>query len=415
MARPTARGPWRLGDAAGPVPAPVPPSTIALSGKPEPCPHGGGIPRLGRRALAAAAGLVLAGLALGELLPGSPGGRKPIPVVQTAGAGIDPAQIARLVAPGVVTISAVDAYEGDRLSATGIVLASDGEVLTNNHAVEGATSIDVRVGGVGPLYVASVTGADPGRDIAVLRILGAPALRPLVMSGSARLRPGSPIVVLGNDGPGPPSASPGQVVALGRDLAATDPLTEAPEHLLGMIEMDVPVQPGDSGGPVLNSSGEVVAMTTAGEEIADGLVPADAAYAIPIADALAVARQIEDGIGGPGIDLGPPAFLGVEAETYSPAVEAGPPPVLAFLSDGGAGPAAGALVLQVLSGSPAAAAGLRPGDVIVRLADDRVDSLGSLRGALEGLRPATTVQMFWVDPAGNRVNAFVQLGSGPAS
>ncbi len=312
-----------------------------------------------------------------------------------------------------MTISALDAYGADRLSATGIVVDRDGEVLTNNHVVEGATSITVQVGGVGRAYPATVVGADPTRDIAVLAVAGAVGLQPLALARSVRLRPGSAIVVVGNGGPGAPLVSAGEVVGVGRRLAATDPVTEAPEDLLGMIEMAVPVHPGDSGGPVLDTTGQVVGMTTAGEEIVDGLVPADAAYAIPIAAALAVAEQIESGSGGPGLVLGPPAFLGVEAETYTPAVEAGPPPVLALLSDRQSRPASGALVLQVLSGSPAAMAGMRAGDVIFRLAAIRVDSLGSLRTALEGLHPGSEVEVCWVDPTGTPVTAGVDLAAGP--
>ncbi len=368
-----------------------------------------------RRGLALAAALFLAGATLAALLPGAPGARRSETRAETAGAGIDLARLARLADSGVVAISALDAYGGDRLSATGIVVDQGGEVITNNHVVEGATSITVQVGEVGRWYPATVVGAAPTRDIAVLAVAGAEDLRPLAMARSEELRTGSPIVVLGNQGKGAPSASAGEVVGMGKRLAATDPVTEAPEELLGMIEMDVPVQPGDSGGPVLDTSGQVVGMTTAGEEIVDGLVPADAAYAIPITAVLAVAQQIEAGRSGPGLVLGAPAFLGVEADTYIPAVEAGPPPVLALLGDQGSRPAAGALVLQVLSGSPAAVAGMRAGDVIVRLATDRVDSLGSLRTALEGLHPGAKVQVCWVDPTGTPAVAIVDLAPGPAA
>ncbi len=427
MDRPAARAPQRAGGGAGAVPVAVPTKfataftptggpprrTSADAGSCQRRQGRAGEHRLGGRALALAAALVLGGAALSALLPGSPGKPSPSTRAETAGAGINLDRIARLADSGVVTISAVDAYGEDRLSATGIIVDREGEVLTNNHVVEGATSIVVKLGGVGRSYPATVVGAAPSRDIAVLAVAGAEDLQPLPMAGSAELHPGSAIVVVGNQGPGAPLASAGEVVGLGRRLAATDPVTEAPDDLLGMIEMNVPVQPGDSGGPVLNASGQVVGMTTAGEEIVDGLVPADAAYAIPIAAALGVAEQIEDGSGGPGIVLGAPAFLGVEAETYTPEVEAGPPPVLALLSDQRMRPAWGVLVLQVVSGSPAALAGMQAGDVIVRLATVRVDSLGSLRTALYGLHPGTEVQVCWVDTTGNPVAATVDLAAGP--
>ncbi len=357
--------------------------------------------------------MLLAGAALAAALPGPHGTRRPSTRAQPAGLGVNLERLARLADSGVVTISAVDGYSGDRLSATGVVVDREGEVLTNNHVVEGATSIMVQLGGVGRSYPAVVVGEAPSRDIAVLTVAGAGGFQPLPMAGSEELQPGSAIVVVGNQGPGAPLASSGEVVGLGMRLAATDPVTEAPEDLVGMIEMDVPVQPGDSGGPVLDASGQVVGMTTAGEEIADGLVPADAAYAIPIAAALAVAAQIEGGRPGPGLVLGAPAFLGVEAQTYTTVVEAGPPPVVALLSDWQPQPASGAIVLRVVRGSPAAAAGMRAGDVIVRLATIRVDSLESLATGLEDLHPGSRVEVCWVDPTGNPAYAIVDLAAGP--
>jgi S1-C subfamily serine protease len=430
MDRLAARAPQGMAGGAGPVPASlrVAPGGASIPARRPPLRtsadggvrrrRDGSSPEAGARrnrrwAFTLAAALVLAGAASAALLPGSPGSSRPPTRAQTAGLGVNLDRIARLADSGVVTISALDAFSEDRLSATGIVVDRAGEVLTNNHAVEGATSIMVQLGGVGRSYPAIVVGTSPSRDIAVLTVAGAEGFQPLAMAGSDELHPGSSIVVVGNQGPGAPAASSGEVVGVGKRLAATDPVTEAPENLVGMIEMNVPVQPGDSGGPVLDASGQVVGMTTAGEEIADGLVPADAAYAIPIAVALGVAGQIEAGLDGPGLVLGAPAFLGVEAETYNQVVEAGPPPVLALLSDQQPQPASGALILRVVSGSPAAMAGMRAGDVIVRLAAARVNSLASLVTSLEDLHPGSHVEVCWVDPSGNSASAIVDLAAGP--
>ncbi len=336
---------------------------------------------------------------------------------------IELAELAADVRQGAVTIQASDPYSQEVLSATGIILSRSGEVLTNNHVIEGTTRIEVRIGGVGPTYPAGVLGSDAAADVAVLQLRGAPPLHPLPVGDSGLVRAGDAVVAIGNTGEGPPAASAGSVTAVDCSVAATDPATQTPETLKGMFELEVPVQPGSSGGPVVTPSGRVVAMTTAGEVIVDGLVPADAAFAIPIAAALKIAGRIESGRGGQGIQVGPQAFLGVEAETYIAQQYAGPPPMVTVLSDvtGHQGAdlsrlsGAGALVLSIVPRSPAAAAGLGPGDVITALDDQVVSSATALLLRVEAHRPGQTVVIRWVGTTGEVRSAPATLAAGPAS
>lgn len=164
-------------------------------------------------------------------------------------------------------------------------------------------------------------------------------------------------------------------------------------------------------------------MTTAGEVIVDGLVPADVAFAVPIAAAAGIAERIASGVGGPGVRLGGEPFLGVRAVTYAPQVPLGPPPNVAVMGARAApvpiGPnsevACGALVVRVIPTSPAAAVGLTTGDVITELGGRQVGSAAALARALSSHRPGERVQVGWVDPAAFSRSAPVLLSGGPAS
>lgn len=296
----------------------------------------------------------------------------------------------------VVDVNTVLGYDDEEGAGTGIVLTSTGEILTNNHVVEGATQITVTDVGNGLTYDATVVGYDPSADVAVLQLEGASGLATARVGNSANLAVGDAVTAVGNAGGagGTPSQSSGEVTALDQQITASDTATGTSEDLSGMIETSATLEPGDSGGPLLNSSGQVVGMDTAASSAFQFQSGSSANYAIPIDTALSVARQIEDGQAASTVHVGPTAFLGVGLAS----------------TDG-----SGALVGDVVSSSPAAAAGLQAGDTIDSLDGQSVGSASDVATILIGLHPGDNVEIGWVDSSGAQHTATVTLATGPAA
>ena len=178
----------------------------------------------------------------------------------------DAASVAAKVSPGLVDVNTVLGYQGARAAGTGIVLTSDGEVITNHHVVEGATSITVTDVGNGKTYGASVVGYDDQHDIAVLKLKDASGLETAKTGNSDRVKLGDQVVGVGNAGGvgGTPSHAAGRVTGLNQSITATDESGQDPENLTNLIQTDANIQPGDSGGPLVNASGEVIGVDVAG-------------------------------------------------------------------------------------------------------------------------------------------------------
>lgn len=178
----------------------------------------------------------------------------------------DPSSVAAKVSPGLVDVNTVLGYENARAAGTGIVLTSDGEVLTNHHVVEGATSITVTDIGNGKTYTASVAGYDEQHDIAVLKLKDASGLQTAKTGNSDQVKLGDQVVGVGNAGGtgGTPSYAAGKVTGLNQAITATDENGQDPENLTNLIETDANIQAGDSGGPLVNANGEVIGVDVAG-------------------------------------------------------------------------------------------------------------------------------------------------------
>src|SRR5215475_12211614 len=174
-------------------------------------------------------------------------------------------QIAAKVNPGLVDVVSTLGYQGAKAAGTGMVLTPNGEVLTNNHVIDGATSVKAVDVGNGRTYAAKVVGYDKSHDVAVLQLQGASGLQTVSLS-SAAPQDGQKVVALGNAGGkgGAPSVVTGRITGIGQSITAADEGAANPERLTGMIGHNAPIQPGDSGGPLVNRSGEVVGMNTAG-------------------------------------------------------------------------------------------------------------------------------------------------------
>jgi S1-C subfamily serine protease len=191
---------------------------------------------------------------------------------------------------------------------------------------------------------------------------------------------------------GTPSAAEGKITALNKSITASDEGGGNAERLTGLIETDADIQSGDSGGPLYDSSDEIIGMNTAASTQG---TQTTAGYAIPIEHALDIAEQIDSATASSGtIHVGNPAFLGVSVEAA-----------------GGQG----AGVVQVATGTPAARAGLVAGDTITAVDGATVRTPAALVKVLATHRPGDSVTITWTDASGRKHSVKVTLASGPAN
>jgi S1-C subfamily serine protease len=288
-------------------------------------------------------------------------------------------------------------------AGTGMLISPSGEVLTNNHVIQGATRIEVSITGRSGSYPATVVGVDPAGDVALLQVQGVSGLPTVTLANSSNLVLGQEVVAIGNalGQGGSPSVTEGTITALDRSITVGGGLAGA-EHLMGLIQMDAPIQPGDSGGPLVNSSGRVVGMITAAAQSNFGQSASSVGFAIPANDALGIVGQIRSGNETGTIVIGPAGFLGVgvrdlDAETA------------AHL---GLSVTSGALVVNVLPGSPAESAGITERSVITAIDGERVSSAAALGTAIHRHDPGEQIQVTWVDKDGTH-SATVRLTTSP--
>jgi S1-C subfamily serine protease len=333
-------------------------------------------------------------------------------------------QIAAKVDPGLVDVVSTLGYQNGEAAGTGQVLTSTGEVLTNNHVIDGATSIKVRDVGNGHTYGAKVVGYDKTHDVAVLQLVNASGLTTVSLSSSG-VQGGQKVVALGNalGKGGTPSVATGKVTATGRTITASDEDAGNAEQLHGLIQTNAGIQPGDSGGPLVNTAGEVVGMNTAASSNISTTAfgtqskkPATQAFAIPISHATAIVDQIEAGQASSTVHIGASAFLGVEVSSSSAGSTGGDgSPYGGYFGNGdGSSTVSGATVAGAVSGSAAAQAGLTQGDVITSVAGHTVTSPTGVSSALAHHHPGDKVSISWTDQTGQSHTATVQLGAGPA-
>jgi S1-C subfamily serine protease len=322
-------------------------------------------------------------------------------LVMATQAPLTTAQIAAKVSPGLVDVVSTLGYQQAKGAGTGLVLTSSGEVLTNNHVIDGATSISVTDIGNGRTYSASVVGYDQHHDVAVLQLHGASGLQTVSLGNSSSAAVGQRVVALGNAGGkgGAPSVVTGKIVGTGASIGAADQLAGTVEQLHGLIAHNAAIQPGDSGGPLVNRSGQVIGIDTAGGQSQSGQTQG---FAIPINQAVTTARQIAAGTSSATVHIGPTGLMGVQVMQASQAAANGVP----------AG--SGAAVAGVLPSSPAASAGLQGGDVITSVDGHPVTSPEGLQSALEPHHPGDQITVGWTDQQGQTQSGTVTLITGPA-
>jgi S1-C subfamily serine protease len=338
---------------------------------------------------------------------------------QAGDAGLDPEQIYRNAAPGVVVITATQTQEVPptfftpaqkqqvRSLGSGFVIDKKGDIVTNDHVVAGTTSVRVGFDG-GASYPATVVGTDPSTDVAVVRVKApTSALHPLAFGDSAASQVGEPVYAIGNPFGLDRTMTAGIVSATGRDINAPNGRT-----IPNAIQTDAPINHGNSGGPMLDARGRVVGVNA---QIEGGTVDANVGvgFAIPSDTASSVARQL--------IDHGRAehAWLGVEVATIDPSVAR----VVRGL------PSEGVVVARVTKGSPADKAGLTGpsrqvtvdgvsaplgGDSIVAVDGKPVRTAVQLADAVASRKPGDKLTLTVVH-GGARRTVSVTLGDTPVS
>ncbi|HZN14160.1 MAG TPA: trypsin-like peptidase domain-containing protein [Acidimicrobiales bacterium] len=289
----------------------------------------------------------------------------PSPVPSLAGGGADVRAILTRVEPAVVSITAsVSAGRFGRGTAagTGMVITSDGDVLTNAHVVSGASDIQVAIPDQGT-HPATLLGIDEANDVAVLKISDVKDLPTVTLGSSKSLQVGDPVVAVGNALAlnGSPTVTTGIVSALDRQIG-----TEG-GSMSHLIQTDAAINPGNSGGPLLDSGGRVVGMNTA--------VAGDAQN---IGFALAV-------------DEITPKLDGLKKGTSAPASSG--TTTGGFLGVGLTDTGAGAGITTVEDGSPAAKAGIQAGDVVVQLDNTPIESAAELAAAIRAHKSGDKVRI----------------------
>ena len=373
-----------------------------------------------------------AGAALGGLI-GSTNHTATGHTTATSSSALSASQIAARVDPGLVDVVSTDGYQQATAAGTGIVLTSNGEVLTNNHVIDGATSIKVTDVGNGKTYTATVVGYDATHDVAVLQLQGASGLTTASLGDSSTVQAGDSVVALGNAGGtgGTPSVATGTVTALNQSITASDEGSGVSEQLTGLLETNADIQPGDSGGSLVNAYGQVIGMDTAassgsqvqgqpGQSGQSGQ-SAEQAYAIPIDEALSIAKQIEASTTSADVHIGATAFLGVSLGSSGSSgtgsgTGSGFGSFPGFGGQGGSqGNTSGVAIAGTLSGSPAANAGLGEGDTITALGGQTVSTAEDIAHALVKYHPGDSISVTWTDQYGQSHTSNLTLTTGPAA
>jgi putative serine protease PepD len=294
-------------------------------------------------------------------------------------------ELVKKVIPAVVSIDVKAGGEEDE--GTGMIITSGGEVITNNHVIELFTgtsggSITVTEYGQTKALPATLIGYDATHDVALLKINNVSALKTVTFGSSSKTQVGDAVVAIGNAlglAAGTPTVTQGIVSALGRSVTAGGTGT-ASENLQNLIQTDAAINPGNSGGPLIDTAGQVIGMNTAVAGTSnDGANAQNIGFAIPIASVETLIPELEKG--GPAANSG--GYLGVDITTLTSALR----------QQYGFTPTSGAVILDVISGSPADKAGLRQGDVIVNIDGTAIDSSETLQSLIQKDKAGQTISI----------------------
>jgi putative serine protease PepD len=351
-------------------------------------------PLVGALALGGGVGAaVYAGVSGGGSTPVTTTAAVPTTTVQPAAATTTTSSLTTIyknATPGVVDITVTEGsssngfgfgQQSTQAEGTGFVYDTKGDIVTAAHVVDGATSVKVTFKD-GKTASAKVVGIDNSTDTAVIKVdVAASELHPLTIGSSAAIQPGDEVVAIGSPFGLTETMTAGIVSAIGRTITAPNNYS-----ISGAIQTDAPINHGNSGGPLLNSSGAVVGVNVQIDSNSDG--SEGVGFATPIDTVKSVANTI---IAGGTVEH---AYLGI--------------------SVGDASGNGGAQVSCVVSGSPADKAGLKAGDVITTVGSTTITSADDLTAAVNSYKPGDKVTMT-VDKNGSSKSVAVTFGNRPSS
>jgi S1-C subfamily serine protease len=300
-----------------------------------------------------------------------------------------------------------EAESGGTATGSGFVIDGEGHILTNNHVIEGAEKVEVKLGDSEKEYEAEVVGTDPGTDIALLQV-EAPAkeLHPLTLGHSSEVEVGDPVVAIGNPFGLDRTVTSGIVSALQRQIQAPNGFS-----INHVIQTDAAINPGNSGGPLIDAGGAVIGINSQIATGGGGDGNVGIGFAIPIDTIRAEINQLET---NGEVEH---AFLGISGGTITPELaKALNLPV-----------EQGVIVQQVVKGGPADKAGLEAGDTSatingqeVRLGGDiiteangkKIESMEELVEEIQDSKPGDTLELK-ILRGGHEKTANVTLGTQP--
>ena len=295
------------------------------------------------------------------------------------------------VSPAIVDVNTT--LGTGQAAGTGMLISSTGEILTNNHVVSGSTSITVTVQGRSQHYAAHVVGVNISQDVAVIQIdANVSGLPTVTFASSSTVNVGDTVVAIGNalGRGGAPHAESGQVTALDQTITASSGGSGG-ETLSGMIQSDALIYEGDSGGALVNTSGQVIGMITAGQAQGFRSSASDVGYAITSNHVLDNANRIRAHDQSADLTYGQVGFLGVSVRSATN----------------------GAVVTGVQPGSPAEAAGITAGSVITSLGGQAVTSSDTLGSAVRSHQAGDRVSVTWISSSGNHSATVTLAGVNP--
>jgi len=278
------------------------------------------------------------------------------------------AEVLKKIQPSVVTIIAITeaGMNPGRATGTGVVITSDGDILTNDHVVDGADNVSVLFAGDTEPTPATVLAVDVGNDLALIHV-DKTGLTPAVFADPESIDIGDEVVAVGFalDLDGGPTVTRGIVSALNRTIVSGDGALD------GLIQTDTAISSGNSGGPLVNTRGQVIGINTAVFQSSSEVAANNVGFSISVAEALPVIEELRAQANGQARTEG---YLGVSVLDRQ---------------DGGLG----AMIAEVSPGSPADIAGMKVDDVVIQADGSPVDGQPALVAAIRDKSPGDTIKI----------------------